>query len=125
MLGHLVSRAPRLIKPYMEPILKVLIPKLKDPDPNPGVLICVLLSIGELAQVNGFFLPVCFVMLLFVLCQVSGVEMRRWIEDLLPFILEFLQDSSSVQKREVCYFLVLLSTEFHYVQLSTLALGCV
>ncbi len=23
MLGHLVSRAPRLIRPYMEPILKV------------------------------------------------------------------------------------------------------
>ncbi|ELU01654.1 hypothetical protein CAPTEDRAFT_155489 [Capitella teleta] len=82
MLGHLVSRAPRLIKPYMEPILKVLIPKLKDPDPNPGVLICVLMAIGELAQV-------------------SGVEMRRWMQDLLPFILEFLQDSSSLQKREV------------------------
>ena len=52
MLGHLVSRAPRLIKPYMEPILKVLIPKLKDPDPNPGVLISVLMAIGELAQVR-------------------------------------------------------------------------
>ena len=24
MLGHLVSRAPRLIRPYMEPILKVM-----------------------------------------------------------------------------------------------------
>lgn len=24
MLGHLVSNAPRLIRPYMEPILKVL-----------------------------------------------------------------------------------------------------
>lgn len=99
MLGHLVSNAPRLIRPYMEPILKVpslgcapltfigtsrchlrkvcvlqakidhqclslisvtefvfsfkaLILKLKDPDPNPGVVISVLATIGELAQVR-------------------------------------------------------------------------
>ncbi|MGH0162634.1 UNVERIFIED_CONTAM: hypothetical protein FKN15_004387 [Acipenser sinensis] len=50
MLGHLVSNAPRLIRPYMEPILKALILKLKDPDPNPGVVISVLATIGELAQ---------------------------------------------------------------------------
>lgn len=59
MLGHLVSRAPRLIKTYMEPILKVLIPKLKDPDPNPGVLISVLMAIGELAQVGQRFVSHC------------------------------------------------------------------
>ena len=52
MLGHLVSNAPRLIRPYMEPILKVLIPKLKEPDPNPGVVIAVLAAIGEQAQVG-------------------------------------------------------------------------
>lgn len=81
MLGHLVSNAPRLIRPYMEPILKVrlccfsalklyvgdklgasfqfllfcfqaLILKLKDPDPNPAVVISVLATIGELAQVR-------------------------------------------------------------------------
>uniref|UniRef100_A0A8C7XXK9 Mechanistic target of rapamycin kinase n=1 Tax=Oryzias sinensis TaxID=183150 RepID=A0A8C7XXK9_9TELE len=51
MLGHLVSNAPRLIRPYMEPILKALILKLKDPDPNPAVVISVLATIGELAQV--------------------------------------------------------------------------
>lgn len=54
MLGHLVSNAPRLIRPYMEPILKALILKLKDPDPdpNPGVINNVLATIGELAQVR-------------------------------------------------------------------------
>ena len=46
-----MSTAPRLIRPYMEPILKVLIPKLKDPDPYPGVVISVLAAIGEQAQV--------------------------------------------------------------------------
>jgi len=36
----------------MEPILKVLIPKLKDPDPYPGVVISVLAAIGEQAEVS-------------------------------------------------------------------------
>ena len=61
---------------------QVLIPKLKDPDPNPGVIISVLTAIGEQAQV-------------------SGTDMTKWMDDLLEIIIEMLQDSSSVQKREV------------------------
>ena len=60
----------------------MLIPKLKDPDPNPAVTISVLAAIGEQAQV-------------------SGSEMDKWVDELLPIILEMLQDSSSIQKREV------------------------
>ncbi|CAH1240669.1 MTOR [Branchiostoma lanceolatum] len=82
MLGHLVANAPRLIRPYMEPILKSLVPKLKDPDPNPGVIISVLSTIGELAQVGG-------------------LEMKKWVDELCPIILDMLQDSSSLAKREV------------------------
>uniref|UniRef100_A0A8C4QH21 Uncharacterized protein n=1 Tax=Eptatretus burgeri TaxID=7764 RepID=A0A8C4QH21_EPTBU len=84
MLGHLVANAPRLIRPYMEPVLKALIPKLKDPDPNPAVVISVLATIGELAQV-------------------SGMEMRKWMDELFPIIIDTLQDSSSLAKRQVCY----------------------
>ncbi|XP_077105803.1 serine/threonine-protein kinase mTOR isoform X2 [Ranitomeya variabilis] len=82
MLGHLVSNAPRLIRPYMEPILKALILKLRDPDPNPGVVTNVLATIGELAQV-------------------SGLEMRKWMDELFPIIMEMLQDSSLLAKRQV------------------------
>uniref|UniRef100_UPI00358FB62C serine/threonine-protein kinase mTOR-like n=1 Tax=Myxine glutinosa TaxID=7769 RepID=UPI00358FB62C len=82
MLGHLVANAPRLIRPYMEPVLKALIPKLKDPDPNPAVVISVLATIGELAQV-------------------SGMEMRKWMDELFPIIIDTLQDSSSLAKRQV------------------------
>ncbi|KAL5013846.1 hypothetical protein ScPMuIL_008116 [Solemya velum] len=82
MLGHLVANAARLIRPYMEPILKVLIPKLKETDPNPSVTTSVLAAIGEQAQV-------------------SGIEMRKWMDELLPIILDMLQDSSSLPKREV------------------------
>eukprot|EP00795_Rhopilema_esculentum_P000207 gene207-9842_t len=82
MLGHLVTNAPRLIKPYMEPILRALIPKLKDQDPNPGVVTSVLQTIGDLAQV-------------------SGCEMRKYVDELFTVIIEMLQDASSLVKREV------------------------
>eukprot|EP00794_Sanderia_malayensis_P007416 gene7416-8236_t len=82
MLGHLVSNAPRLIKPYMEPILRALIPKLKDQDPNPGVVTSVLQTIGDLAQVNG-------------------CEMRKNVDELFTVIIDMLQDASSLVKREV------------------------
>ncbi|XP_015906953.1 serine/threonine-protein kinase mTOR [Parasteatoda tepidariorum] len=82
MLGHLGANAPRLIRPYMEPVLNVLIPKLRDPDPNPGVTVSILAAIGEQAQV-------------------SGVEMRKWLDQLMPILLDMMQDSSSLPKREV------------------------
>jgi FKBP12-rapamycin complex-associated protein len=34
--------------------------------------------------------------------QVSGTEMRKYMDDLLPIVMEMLQESSSLQKREVC-----------------------
>ena len=36
-----------------------------------------------------------------LLSQVSGIEMRSKMDDLLPIILDMLQDSSALQKREV------------------------
>ncbi|KAH7985997.1 hypothetical protein HPB52_025269 [Rhipicephalus sanguineus] len=63
-------------------LVQVLIPKLKAPDPNPGVVICVLAAVGEQAQV-------------------SGTEMRKWMNELLPIIIDMLQDSSSLPKREI------------------------
>ncbi|CAL1276558.1 unnamed protein product [Larinioides sclopetarius] len=89
MLGHLSANAPRLIRPYMEPVLNVLIPKLRDPDPNPGVTIAFLAGIGELAQV-------------------SGTEMRKWLHQLMPIVLDMMQDSSSLPKREAIRVLGLL-----------------
>jgi FKBP12-rapamycin complex-associated protein len=56
MLDHLVVNAPRLIRPYMEPILKVLVPKLKEQEPNPGVVVSVLTAIGDLAEVSSSFI---------------------------------------------------------------------
>lgn len=82
MLGHLISNAPVLIRPYTEAIIKVFIPKLIDGEANPSVVIAVLGAIGAQAQV-------------------SGLEMRRWVDDLFPIILDVIQDTSSLPKREV------------------------
>ena len=60
----------------------VLVPKLKENDPNPGVTIAVLTAIGDLAQV-------------------SESEMRLWSPELLPLLLEMLADASLPAKREV------------------------
>ena len=79
---HLISNAPSLIRPYVQPILKVLIPKLKETDLNPLVITSVLRAIGDLAPVGGLL-------------------MQGYMEELLPLLLEMLNDASSMQKREV------------------------
>ncbi|XP_065891468.1 serine/threonine-protein kinase mTOR-like isoform X2 [Dysidea avara] len=82
LLRHMIANAPKLVKPYQEPILKVLIPKLTEAIPNPSVVINILAAIGELAKA-------------------CGVEMRKYVHQLCPIIIEMLQDASSLGKREV------------------------
>ena len=82
ILGHLVANAPTLIRPYVNPILSVLIPKLKEADLNPMVVTSLLRAIGDLAQVGGKL-------------------MTQYVNDLLPILLDILNDASSSQKREV------------------------
>lgn len=43
---------------------------------------------------NSFDWPMFF-------CQVSGLEMRKWMDELFPIIMDMLQDSSSLAKRQV------------------------
>lgn len=82
MLGHLIANAPRLIRPYTQSIISVFISKLKDSESYPSVIISVLAAIGGQAQV-------------------SDIELRKWIDELFSIILEMIQDSSSLPKREV------------------------
>ena len=66
MLDHLVVYAPRLIEPYMEPVLKVLVPKLRELDLNPGVVVSILTCIGDLAEVcttkSVLYSSICFIL---------------------------------------------------------------
>jgi FKBP12-rapamycin complex-associated protein len=79
LLGLLISNAKTLVKPYVEPVLKVLLPKSHDP--NAGVASSILACIGELAKVGG-------------------EDLYPYVKELMPLIIETLQDQSSSVKRD-------------------------
>ncbi|MEQ2184902.1 hypothetical protein GOODEAATRI_012712 [Goodea atripinnis] len=55
-------------------------------------------TIGRLSSMNpAFVMPFLRKMLI----QVSGLEMRKWMDELFPIIMDMLQDSSSLAKRQV------------------------
>ena len=78
LISHLVNSSSRLIKPYVDPMVAVLLPKTRDSDET--VAATSLTAIGDLAVVGGD-------------------DMRKYIEQLMDTILRYLQDSGSSQKR--------------------------
>lgn len=84
MLDNLIRHAPKLVKPYMETILNVLVPKLKESDSNPGVVISILKAIGDLADVHG-----------------DNTGLKKWLSELLSILLDLLSDASATEKRSV------------------------
>uniref|UniRef100_A0A2A4JTT6 Serine/threonine-protein kinase TOR n=1 Tax=Heliothis virescens TaxID=7102 RepID=A0A2A4JTT6_HELVI len=84
MLDNLIRHAPKLVKPYMETILNVLVPKLRESDSNPGVVISVLKAVGDLADVHG-----------------DNSGLKKWLPELLSILLELLSDASATEKRSV------------------------
>jgi FKBP12-rapamycin complex-associated protein len=74
-----VSNATKLIRSYVDPIVTALLPK--STDTNPSVAAVTLKAVGELAKVGGG-------------------EMRRYLSQIMPIILDSLQDLSSHTKRE-------------------------
>ncbi|KAI1373105.1 FAT-domain-containing protein [Hypoxylon crocopeplum] len=79
LLSHLVQNAQDLIKPYVEPMISVLLPKATDK--NHAVAATILKAIGELATVGG-------------------EDMLPYKDKLMPIIIEALQDTVSNAKRE-------------------------
>lgn len=79
LLSLLVQNAQGLIKPYVEPMVSVLLPKASDTSPT--VAATILQAIGELAIVGG-------------------EDMLPYKDRLMPIIIEALQDQSSNAKRE-------------------------
>ncbi|KAJ5232571.1 hypothetical protein N7468_005527 [Penicillium chermesinum] len=79
LISLFVSNATKLIRSYVDPMVTALLPKATDP--NPGVAAVTLKAVGELANVGG-------------------AEMRRYLTQIMPIILDSLQDLSSHTKRE-------------------------
>ena len=79
LLSHLVAASKQLIKPYVEPMVTVLLPKARDV--SAGVASSIMTALGELATVGG-------------------EDMIPYIPELMPLIIETLQDQSSPAKRD-------------------------
>ncbi|KAL4707892.1 hypothetical protein ACJJTC_010327 [Scirpophaga incertulas] len=84
MLDNLILHAPKLVEPYMETILNVLVPKLKESDTNPGVIINVLKAVGDLSDVHG-----------------DNSSITKYLPELLTVLLELLSDATATEKRSV------------------------
>ncbi|XP_021776173.1 serine/threonine-protein kinase TOR-like [Chenopodium quinoa] len=84
-LGCLIRSCERLILPYIAPIHKALVAKLREGSAltaNSGIITGVLVTVGDLARVGGF-------------------AMRQYISELMPLIVDALVDGAAVTKREV------------------------
>ncbi|KAI9225912.1 MAG: phosphatidylinositol kinase Tor2 [Piptocephalis tieghemiana] len=79
LLGTLVATSGRHARPYIDAILRVLIPKATDP--AAGVSAAAISAIGRLALVGGS-------------------EVEPYVGGLMPTLLEALQDQGSIGRRE-------------------------
>ncbi|KAL3475819.1 armadillo-type protein [Aspergillus californicus] len=79
LISLFVSNATKLIRSYVDPMVTTLLPKATDA--NPGVASTTLKAVGELASVGGS-------------------DMKTYLPQLMPIILDSLQDLSSHAKRE-------------------------
>jgi FKBP12-rapamycin complex-associated protein len=82
LLGHLIASSQSLIKPYVGPMLKVLVPKLTGNKSDASVASSVLATLGRLAQIGG-------------------EDMNQYIDTLLPLIINIIQDKSSLIRRDI------------------------
>lgn len=79
LLGLLVGASQRLTKPYVLPMLNVLLPKSRDP--SPSVASSILITLGELARVGG-------------------EDVLPQLQPLMSLILDTLHDQASMPKRD-------------------------
>jgi FKBP12-rapamycin complex-associated protein len=79
LISHLVSASSKLIKPYVDPMVHVLLPKAEDS--HSEVAATALRALGDLATVGG-------------------EEMKKYIPELMKIIIRSLQDLASPKKRE-------------------------
>lgn len=79
LISHLVGASSKLIKPYVDPMITVLLPKAEDS--NADVAATTLRAIGDLASVGGD-------------------DMVKYIPELMKIIIRSLQDLGSPKKRE-------------------------
>ncbi|VDK68536.1 unnamed protein product [Litomosoides sigmodontis] len=81
VIAQVAKQSPKFAKPYMNPILTALVPKLSSEISHVDVTVQVLNAISELAAAGG-------------------ADLVYSVETLFPSLVQFLQDSSSLSRRE-------------------------
>ncbi|CAF2888630.1 unnamed protein product [Rotaria sp. Silwood2] len=87
LLGQLIANTPRIAKQYMQSIIQVLLPLIKQHEQHANVLIALVRTVGE--QV-----------------QVCGIDRDQCIYDLFPILINMMQDTLNYRKREVALWTV-------------------
>ena len=79
LIGLFVANTSQIVRPYVDPLVKTLLPKATDH--NVAVASATIKAIGELATVGG-------------------TDLLPYIPQLMPIIIDALQDLSSQNKRD-------------------------
>ena len=82
LLGQLIANTPRIVRPYMQSITQALLPLIKQHEQHSNVLIALVRTVGEQAQV-------------------CGIDLDQRIHELFPILITMMQDTSNYRKREV------------------------
>ena len=97
MLTCMVRAAPRVIQPYVAPVTKALISKLKEgqisPSPN--------LYGGVIGMGSGVHIQKDILECVGYTTKVGGATIEPFLPEILPLVIESLRDSSAAGKREV------------------------
>ncbi|KAK3265871.1 hypothetical protein CYMTET_25479 [Cymbomonas tetramitiformis] len=117
LLGCLIQSCPRLILPYVAPVLKALVAKLRSSTgstatgPAQGGSATASTSLThhahqpqaseQRAAAERRFLQVSVLATIGALAQVSGATMRPYVRELLPLLLDALRDGGAAGKRQV------------------------
>ncbi|XP_045522064.1 serine/threonine-protein kinase mTOR-like [Pieris brassicae] len=84
MINNIITHAPRITRQFVETILKVLIPKLKENGSSSIMISTILKAIGDLAEING-----------------GGTALKQWLPELMAIQLSILSDPNQPEKRSV------------------------
>ncbi|XP_068617992.1 serine/threonine-protein kinase mTor-like [Battus philenor] len=84
MVNNIISHAPRITRQFVDIILKVLVPKLKEETGNSTMVSTILKAIGDLAEINS-----------------GGNALAQWLPQLISVQLEILADPNQIEKRSV------------------------
>eukprot|EP00887_Chlorella_sp_A99_P006163 scaffold3.g6163.t1 len=104
LLGVLIHAAPKLVLPYTPPILKALVTKLRAASAAPPAVAAPLPAgggggKGQPGQEDGF--EVAVLMTMGELARVAGTQLRPSVPEILPLVIDAIQDGSSFGKRLV------------------------